>query len=206
MTEEHSPEEQTTPPAPVPPKPPMPPAPAPQETVPPADIVVPNDNYDEVPEAPPRDSRLKSPVAAAILSLVPFGLGHLYLGQYTRALAFFVGFWVPILVLEVPLLSVFFYFFAIFDAVRQAQLINLAVEEGNELPASAFHGGIAAGVFLIVLGAVLLLQNWIDFYYVREFVQEWWPAFLIAIGAWFIFGAIRERSSAAEDDFTSEEF
>ena len=31
--------------------------------------------------------RVKSPVAAAILALVPFGLGHLYLGQYSRAIA-----------------------------------------------------------------------------------------------------------------------
>ena len=67
-------------------------------------------------------------------------------------MAFFAAFWVPMLFLQLPLVGVFFYFFTIFDAYRQAQLINIAAEEGHELPASAFHGGITAGVFLIVLG------------------------------------------------------
>ena len=38
---------------------------------------------------PPAKS-LKSPRLAAVLALVP-GLGHLYLGQYKKALVFFVG-------------------------------------------------------------------------------------------------------------------
>ncbi len=194
--------------APEPPSPPKPPAPKPPAPKPPAATPpVPEpaqgletQAWSPEPEEILDDAPPKSPVAAALLSLVPFGLGHLYLGQYSRALAFFVGFWVPILVLGVPLLGIFFYFFAIFDAFRQAQLINLAAGEGRERPANAFQGGLAAGVFLVVLGGVLLCREWIDFYEVREFIQTWYPAILVLVGVYFIYGAIKENRRPEEDD------
>lgn len=200
MNDEETREESAVPAAPEPPKPPKPPVPKPPEPEP-ARALEPqpwSPDHDEEVDDTPR----KSPVAAAILSLAPFGLGHLYLGQYSRALAFFAGFWVPILLLEFPLLllGVFFYFFAIFDAFRQAQLINLAAGEGRELPAGAFQGGLAAGVFLVVLGGVLMCRNWIDFYWVREFLNDWWPAVLVLIGAYFIYGAVKENRQPEEDD------
>lgn len=191
MTEDHTP---LKPPAPPSPdsmevsRPPLPNPPAPAVS----DQVMPS--WEDGHES--ESSRPKSPVAASILAAIPFGLGHLYLGQYSRAVAFFAAFWVPMIYFELPLVGVFFYFFTIFDAFRQAQLINLAAQEGLEAPASAFHGGIAAGVFLIVLGAVLLLRHWIDFWAIRAFLQDWWPAFLVAIGAWFVYGALRERAAS----------
>ncbi len=199
MNDEEKLDEVGLPAPPEPPKPPAPPAPKPPEPEEPAEALEPQawspDTDEVLDDRPP-----KSPVAAGLLSLVPFGLGHLYLGQYSRALAFFVGFWVPILLLGVPLLGIFFYFFAIFDAFRQAQLINLAAGEGRELPAGPLQGGFAAGVFLIVLGGVLMCRNWIDFYWVREFLQAWWPAILVLIGAYFIYGAIKENRQPEEDD------
>ena len=189
--------------APEPPKPPKPPAPKPPEPAAPEPEQAQDlESQDWIPESDDAfdDSPKKSPVAAALLSLVPFGLGHLYLGQYSRALAFFVGFWAPILLLDVPLLGIFFYFFAIFDAFRQAQLINQAEKEGHDLPAGPFQGGLAAGVFLIVLGGVLLCRNWIDFYWVREFLHDWWPAILVLIGAYFIYGAVKENRQSDEGD------
>lgn len=203
MTDEKKPEEIGVPAAPEPPKPPKPPAPRPPEPKPPepepAEAL---ESQDWIPQSDESldDSPPKSPVAAALLSLVPFGLGHLYLGQYSRALAFFVGFWAPILLLELPLLGIFFFFFAIFDAFRQAQLINLAAGEGRELPAGPFQGGLAAGVFLVVLGGVLLCREWIDFYLVREFLQTWYPAILVLIGIYFIYGAVKENRQPEEDD------
>jgi len=196
MTDENTVDEAGVPPTPEPPKPPKPPAPKPTE---PNQVQVPqpwsSDPSQVIEHAPP-----KSPVAAALLSLVPFGLGHLYLGQYARALAFFVGFWVPLLILGLPLLGVFFYFLGIFDAFRQAQLINLAAREGHELPAGAFKGSLAAGVFLVVLGGVLIGRKWIDFYLIREFLQDWWPALLVLVGVYFIYGAIRENRDSGESD------
>jgi TM2 domain-containing membrane protein YozV len=203
MNDEHYPEENAVPTAPEPPKPPKPPVPKPPEPTPPepepAEAV---ETWSPDPDEVVDDAPPKSPVAAALLSLVPFGLGHLYLGQYSRALAFFVGFWAPIILLEFPLLlfGIFIYFFAIFDAFRQAQLINLAEKEGHDLPAGPFKGGLAAGVFLIVLGGVLLCRNWIDFYYVREFLHDWWPAILVLIGAYFIYGAVKENRQSGEID------
>ncbi len=194
MTEEHIP---LTPP--VPPAPDAPVVPRPQVPSPPVveEAVQISPSWESEPVAD--DRRPKSPVAAAILAAVPFGLGHLYLGQYSRALAFFAAFWAPMIFLQLPLIAVFFYFFAIFDAYRQAQLINLAAEEGIDPPAGAFHGGITAGVFLIVLGAVLLLRNWIDFWSIREFLRDWWPAFLVVVGAWFVYGALKERADARRE-------
>lgn len=201
MTDELKPEENAVPATPEPPKPPKPTVPKPPEPAPPepepAETLEPwsPDASEVIDDSPP-----KSPVAAALLSLVPFGLGHLYLGQYSRAIAFFAGFWVPILLLGLPLLGIFFYFFGIFDSFRQAQLINLAAGEGRELPAGAFQGGLAAGVFLIVLGGVLMCRNWIDFYWVREFLRDWWPAILVLIGAYFIYGAIKENRQSGEPE------
>ncbi len=194
MTDDYTPVKPPAPPSPDSVEVPRPPAPSPP--VPPdPDQIQPSWEA----EQENIDLRLKSPVAATILATIPFGLGHLYLGQYSRALALFAAFWVPMIVLQLPLVAVFFYFFAIFDAYRQAQLINLAAEEGLEPPASAFYGGITAGVFLIVLGAVLLLRNWIDFWAIREFLRDWWPAFLVAVGVWFVFGALKERADAKRE-------
>lgn len=198
MTDEKTFEETAAPAPPEPPKPPQPPMPAPRDPEP-VQTVVPEE-WPPEQDASLDDTRAKSPVAAALLSLVPFGLGHLYLGQYSRAIAVFAGFWVPILVLDVPILGVFFYFFGIFDAYRQAQLINLAAGEGREIPAGPFQGGLAAGVFLVVLGGVLMCRNWIDFYYVREILQDWWPAILVIIGAYFIYGAVKENKDSGESD------
>ena len=203
MNDEKKPEEIGVPAVPEPPKPPKPPVPKPPEPTPPApEPAQALESQDWIPETDDafEDAPPKSPVAAALLSLVPFGLGHLYLGQYSRAIAVFAGFWIPILILGVPLLGVFFYFFGIFDAFRQAQLINLAAGEGHELPAGAFQGGLAAGVFLIVLGGVLLCRQWIDFYLVREFLQAWYPAILVLIGVYFIYGAVKENRQPKEED------
>lgn len=141
----------------------------------------------------------KSPLAAALLAFFPFGLGHFYLGQYARALCFFAAFWVTLLVLQVPLLAVFFYFFGIFDAFRQAQLINLAIKKGVEKPATSYEGGLAAGVFLLALGGYLLLRQFVDLSFIRVFIQQWWPGILVLIGLWMIVGAIREQKRPKED-------
>ena len=99
MNDEKKPEEIDVPAVPEPPKPPKPPAPKPPEPKEPEPAKA-LESQDWIPQSDDSkdDSPPKSPVAAALLSLVPFGLGHLYLGQYSRALAFFVGFWAPILV------------------------------------------------------------------------------------------------------------
>lgn len=191
------PEAQQTPAPPTPPKPPAPPVSNPSAITAPT---TPHHGFEPGPHPDDRPHR-KSPVAAALLNLIPFGLGHLYVGQYTRAAMFFGAIWVSGLVLEQWLLFVFFYFLAVFDAFRQAQLANFA-EEGGQSASPGYRGALSFGVFLIVVGAVMLLHNWYDFYVIRRFLQDWWPALLIAAGGWFVVAAIRDRMTgeAPEDD------
>jgi hypothetical protein len=177
---------------PTPPKPPTPPTPD--------DAVVAVEPRPAEPALAlePEPSRRKSPLAAALLNIIPFSLGHLYVGLYGRAAMFFAAIWISGLVLEQWLMFVFFYFLAIFDAFRQAQLVNLEDEDAPQR--SAVQSPLAFGVFLIVVGAVLLLNNWFDFYYIREFLRDWWPALLILAGLWFIVAAFRDRSDRKDDD------
>lgn len=203
MTDEVTPDVRTEPPKPEPPKPPAPPTPpAPPE--PDAVVVPPAVEPSEIEPVEIEAAGVKSPVAAALLSLVPFGVGHLYLGQFARAVAVFAGFWVPILFLGLPLVGIFFYFFGIFDAYRQAQLINLTASDQPLEPSSAFQGGLAAGVFLMVLGGVLIADKWIDLSVVRAFLSDWWPAILVLVGAYFIYGAVKENRQPLEDEFSDE--
>ena len=96
------------------------------------------------------DANAKSPILAMLLAFVPFGLGHLYLGLYNRALLFFGAFWFS-MYLEAFIIGAFFYFFAIIDAYRHAQLINSAGTEGEE-PIQVGKGALNLGVFLVVVG------------------------------------------------------
>jgi len=145
----------------------------------------------QVPGPPSPDMTIrKSPGAAAALSLVGLALGHLYLGLYRRALMLFGGAALSIY-LELPPLAVFIYFFMIIDAYRQAQIINAHGVEGVTPSAARDVGALGMGVFLIVVGAVLLLDihDILDFYWLRD----WWPAVLVLIGLYLIGDAIRSR-------------
>jgi hypothetical protein len=169
--------------------PPLPPAPP---SGPPSD-----------PHAPQkRRSGEKSPALATVLAFVPFGLGHLYLGLYQRAVLFFTAFWFSIY-LEMPLIAAFFYFFTIFDAFRQAQIIVAHGSEDRPSPARPAQGGLTLGVFLTVVGGVLLLRNWIDLDAVRYFLQDYSPAILVIVGIYLIIAAFRERAKNAEDELES---
>lgn len=50
------------------------------------------------------------------------------------------------------------------------------------------HGNLIFGVILIILGVLFLLNN-LDIIY----VHEWWPIFLILLGAAFFFGWVADR-------------
>ena len=153
------------------------------------------------PEPSPTERRIKSPPGAALLAAIPFGLGHLYLGLYERALLFFGAFWFSVWI-EVPPLAFFFYFFAIIDAYRQAQLINTR-ETAEEAPAAApdrVRGALALGVFLLVAGAILLAERWLDLD-VIYWLRDWWPAALVIAGIYFIGAALHERAQRRRERF-----
>lgn len=163
-------EQETYPPQPPPPAPP-PPAVAP--------IVVP------IVER-------KSPGLAGVLSIFP-GLGHLYLGLYTRALAIVGAFIFSIAMAHRageffgPLIA-FIWFFGVIDAVRQAKAINTGrVAEGGFAPtpqlrrAAAGTGALTWGVILVGMGSLWLIDRYVEIDW--SFMEDWGgPLALILLG------------------------
>lgn len=143
----------------------------------------------------------KSPILAAFLSVLP-GLGNVYNGLYRRAVVFFLIyvslFSLAINVsdqakaLVIPCL-VFIWFFNIFDAYRQATLINYYGEPpaADESWRDVRGWGLAPGVFLLALGVYGILQRYFNID--LSWVMDQWPFALIAAGAWFIYSYFRER-------------
>ncbi len=170
-----------------------------------------------VPAPPPgvrpayyRDTRYKSPVAAAALSLMP-GLGQVYLG-YTRlgfahglAAAGFIclmssnalGRLEPF----VGVSMVFFYLYNLVDAHRRAVLLNEAVTklEMPQLPdgfgAMSFGARLVLGLGLIVIGLMSLLS--IQFGVSWVWLEKWWPLGFLAVGIYLVGRAIKDRAAQA---------
>ncbi len=153
-------------------------------------------------EVPPASLR-KSPGAAAALSLFP-GLGHLYLGLYERgfmlAIAVFTAFY-----LDLPPVGIFAFFFTMIDAYRQAQIINLGGYDPTPKATGRPTGSLGLGVFLVVIGAVLLLRHWIDIEDYLDWLRDWWPVILVIVGGYLIWGSFREREAARRADLDASD-
>lgn len=173
---------------PAPPTPPEPPAPS---------------------DAPVAVLREKSPGLAVLFSFFP-GLGHLYLGLYERAIVFFTCFFMVIYLSDhganLGMLIPFIWFFGLFDAYRQTQILNARGEvtmSSTPTRKQRGRGGLGFGVFLTVVGAILLIDKFhpLDL----EWVETWWPAILIVIGVYLIASFYsdrqkRQRASYEESD------
>ncbi len=156
-----------------------------------------------------RDPRLKSPITATALSLVP-GVGQVYLG-YTQ-LGFIHGAVAATFIclmstnrlglLEpfVGVLMVFFMLYNLVDAYRRALLLNEAASrmESPQLPdgfgAVSFGSRIAGGVMLILVGMLTLLN--LRFGISLEWLDKWWPAGLVLMGLYLVIRAVKDRSEA----------
>ena len=152
--------------------------------------------------APFRPVDQKNPLLAAFLSLFP-GVGHIYDGLYLRGLTFFVIFFSMVAIADrannpiFVFAAIFFGLFNIIDAYRQAVLINYGYAQDLGLldrPKSPRpgQGGLAAGVVLSVVGALALADRYLNVDIER--LLDLWPFALVLIGAWLIWGAIRERT------------
>jgi hypothetical protein len=177
-----------------------------------------SDNYQATPSAapppPPPAAPIpppvitvdrKSPGLAGFLSMFP-GLGHLYLGLYQRAFAIGGAFILGIAFTSHgnsgeffgPLIA-FIWFFGVIDAVRQAKAINrgqLAEQgwagEAQLKAAAAGTGGLTWGVILVGLGALWLIDRYVDIDW--SFMGEWGgPLAFILLGAILIVSHIRKR-------------
>jgi TM2 domain-containing membrane protein YozV len=137
----------------------------------------------------------KSPAAAGILSIIFPGTGALYNGQIAKGIFYMILFAGLITIQDggggqpfKALLLAGFYFFQIIDSIQVAKTINLnaaglkpdAGPTGQGLPELVPSGSIFWGVFLIVLGVLLILANFEIILY--EDLFRFWPAVVIAIG------------------------
>ena len=157
------------------------------------------------------DPRMKSPVIAGALSLMP-GLGQIYVGYYQRGFFNAIVFASLVALLATdqlgdltPLAAIFMAFFHLYnmiDAARKAALYNQALVGGaeidlpSELPTQG-GGSMVGGAAMLVAGAVLLLHTRFDMS--LEWLEEWWPAGLILFGAYLVFRAVQDRSTDSPD-------
>lgn len=169
-----------------------------------------------VPEhyPPHRSPHHRAPLLAGFLSVVP-GLGNVYNGLYIRGLSFFFlinGLFVlafqvgsrhkseHMLALIIPTM-VFFWFFNLFDAYRQAVLINygggtdLGLSERPKL-AGQGSGGMMLGVALALVGLYGLLDSLfgIDL----SLLLDYWYIVFLALGGWLIYQSLQSRREAAQ--------
>ncbi|HXO18595.1 MAG TPA: DUF5668 domain-containing protein [Thermoanaerobaculia bacterium] len=145
----------------------------------------------------------KNPILAAFLSAFP-GLGNIYNGLYLRGLVFFViiGSLLNIIVRGHGLAGfalAFFWLFNMMDAYRQAALINYGYAQDLGLldrprhPAAG-QAGLGAGILLVGIGLFALLDRY--FSIDLDWLIDLWPVALLGLGAWLIWGSIRDRRRA----------
>lgn len=160
--------------------------------------------------AQPFDPRRKSARLAVFLSFVP-GMGQVYVGYYTRALVI-AATWLLTLMIAAnapgdlqpaPAFAVIFiWLFNVIDAGRLAALYNHAMSGARsiELPEDfkmpSMGGSIVGGVVLAVFGA-LALSNTL-FGMRLDWLEQWWPAFPLALGLYLVARGIKDRAAAGE--------
>jgi len=140
-----------------------------------------------------------SPKRAAVCAIIP-GIGAVYNGEYMKAITYFAVF-AALTVLGDDVNGVFgfgafaFLIFTIFDAYRTAEAQARARIEKGTVAAEAGRASERAvagwGIFLIVLGIVLLLQNYIPFH----FLQRAWPLAFILLGGYLVYEALKPRGN-----------
>lgn len=147
----------------------------------------------------------KSTGVAALLSIFfPFGVGALYNEQKQKALLhFLIPFGMIVALARGGSGVVFglglaaFYFYQIFDNIQSAKAINAAGSTARsvspERPESAPSGSIFWGLFLIVLGVILILANFEIIAY--HTLGNYWPVAVIIIGLKLVFDSMNKSKN-----------
>jgi hypothetical protein len=160
-----------------------------------------------------RDPRLKSPVLAALLSLMP-GLGQVYLG-YSQLGFIHAAVACSLIALMssnqlgsvepgVGIFMAFFWLYNMVDAHRRALLLNEAITqmstETPELPdgfgAVSLGFRLGVGVLLIAVGLLTLLN--LKFNISLAWLDQWWPAGLVLLGLYLVVRAIKDRTAQSD--------
>ena len=146
-----------------------------------------------------------APKRAAALSLIP-GMGAVYNGEYQKAITQFAIF-AALVIMGDNVNGVFgfgafvFLVFTMFDSYRVAETHLRARLESRQVDQSpAKDRTVAAwGIILIVLGVLFLLKNFIRY----DFLHRMWPLAFIALGAYIVYRALRERSEEPAEKTTT---
>ena len=149
----------------------------------------------------------KNAFFAGLLSLFP-GAGNIYNGLYMRGVTFFMLAAFAIYMANTRnelwgFAIAFIWIFNVLDAWRQANLINLGYTTdlgiSDQPPSGAFaNGGLIGGAALFLLGLLAALEIYLDVNLDRVF--DLWPVALMALGAWFVFSAIRAKQENSGSD------
>jgi hypothetical protein len=146
-----------------------------------------------------------SPGQAFFLGWIP-GVGAIYNGQYAKGLVHAVIWGLLVSILSAHemhglepifgmLITVWMFYMA-FEAYHTARRrrVGEPVDEYSSILDLHGHNVPVAGIMLIVLGVVLLLNtlNILDF----DRVARYWPVLLIAAGVWLLYGRLMGRASA----------
>jgi hypothetical protein len=138
---------------------------------------------------------------AGILGAIPFGIGAVYNGQYSKGLAHLAifafliyganhsGSWGGLDVV-LGFAIAFFWFYQIFDAVRTAKAIQAGAPGPDPFGISEIATGGAridtgkipmGAIVLILVGVLFMLHTmgWAEYG-----LDRFWPLILIALGAW----------------------
>jgi TM2 domain-containing membrane protein YozV len=156
----------------------------------------------------PFDPRRKSPRLAAVLAVIP-GVGQLYIGYYMRGIitaaafvmAVMLGALVGDALLPISIMSsIFIWVFNLIDAGRMAALYNHAaagsdvIEMPEDFKLPALGGSILGGVALLLFGGIALSNTAFD--YSLEWLEDWWPAFPLALGLYLFVRGVMDMLAA----------
>ena len=167
------------------------------------------------PTEPSRGPHYRAPLMAAFLSIMP-GLGNIYNGLYQRGVTFFLivvgifGIAVesgegPHLGFLIPALG-FSWFFNIFDAYRQATLINYGYTDATlpKAPKQSASGGLMLGVAVFLIGLYGFLREVLDIDF--SAILEYWFLGFMAFGGWLIYQGLKKANGTDPDSDTPTAF
>lgn len=163
---------------------------------------------------PPSPSSGPNPTLAGILGAIPFGVGAIYNGQYTKGLAH-LGIFILLVIganqgdpvdwiCGIGIAA--FVLYQIIDAVKTAKALQVGQPAPDPFGLTTmfspggdrtdFTRGVPSGaVVLIGLGVLFLLHN-LGFWFLS--VDRLWPIILIVLGVWLL---IKRQACMARGDY-----
>jgi hypothetical protein len=148
-----------------------------------------------------------SPRRAALCAVIP-GIGAVYNGDYMKAITYFAIF-AALVVMGDDVHGVFgfgaavFLIFTMFEAYRTAEANTRARLDGRGgLPKSQEkeQAVVGWGIFLILLGFMLLLRNYLPY----EWLMRLWPVAFILLGGYLVYGAVKDGNKRPDSGTIAE--